>query len=64
MIDVEARQKEIIKAIKKSLFDKGFISRAKKCKSPYGTGGASRKIVAVLESVKLAGTLLQKSITY
>lgn len=64
VIDVEARTHEITKAIKKSLYDQTFISRVKKCKSPYGKGGASKKIVALLESVKLNSALLEKKITY
>ncbi|MEK7084718.1 MAG: UDP-N-acetylglucosamine 2-epimerase, partial [Patescibacteria group bacterium] len=64
VIDVLPRQREIAKAIEKSLYDKRFISRVKQCVSPYGTGGASKKIVSLLESVRLDSALLAKSVTY
>lgn len=64
VIDVAARTREIAQAIGKSLYNKRFISRVAKCKSPYGKGGASREIVARLESVALNRALLEKKITY
>jgi UDP-hydrolysing UDP-N-acetyl-D-glucosamine 2-epimerase len=57
-------RKEILKAIKKALFDKKFINKVKKCKSPYGDGKAGQRIVTILKNIKIDKKLVNKKITY
>ena len=64
VLNVKVRQRDIVHAIEKSLFEKRFLVRVKKCKNPYGHGGASNKIIKLLESVKINSILLQKKLTY
>jgi UDP-N-acetylglucosamine 2-epimerase (non-hydrolysing)/GDP/UDP-N,N'-diacetylbacillosamine 2-epimerase (hydrolysing) len=54
----------IMKAIKKSLYDKKYLSKVMKCKNPYGDGRASQRIIRVLSNIKLNRKLLEKKITY
>jgi UDP-N-acetylglucosamine 2-epimerase (non-hydrolysing)/GDP/UDP-N,N'-diacetylbacillosamine 2-epimerase (hydrolysing) len=61
VIDVDYDKKEIISAIKKSLFEKDLIKKVKKCKNPYGEGKASKKIVKILNEIKIDKKLLQKN---
>ncbi len=62
VIDVGYSKGKIGNAVKKALFDKKFVGLVKKCKSPYGKGNASRKIVKVLEAARINKRLLQKKI--
>lgn len=64
VIDVGYNKKEIIKAIKKALYDKKFIAKVKKCKTPYGDGKAGVRIAKVLADIKIDSKLLQKKLTY
>ncbi|MCG2825209.1 MAG: UDP-N-acetylglucosamine 2-epimerase [Thermoplasmatales archaeon] len=64
VIDVGYSKNEIIKAIKKALYDKKFKEKVKKCKSPYGDGKADERIVKILSELKIDKKLLQKRITY
>lgn len=64
VIDVPHNKIEIIKAIKKTLFDKKFRTKVKKCKNPYGDGRASERIVKILSEIKIDKKLLQKKLTY
>jgi UDP-N-acetylglucosamine 2-epimerase (non-hydrolysing)/GDP/UDP-N,N'-diacetylbacillosamine 2-epimerase (hydrolysing) len=64
VIDVSYNEKEIINAIKKSLSDKYFLMKVKRCKNPYGDGKASLRIVDILNRIDLSSNLLQKKITY
>lgn len=64
VIDVGYSKNEIIKAIRKTLYDRKFKEKVKKCKSPYGDGKASKRIVKVLSEIKIDKKLLQKRITY
>jgi UDP-N-acetylglucosamine 2-epimerase (non-hydrolysing)/GDP/UDP-N,N'-diacetylbacillosamine 2-epimerase (hydrolysing) len=64
VIDVNYDRKEIISAIKKSLYDKNFQKKVQKIKNPYGDGNASKKIVQILIKTKKDNKLLQKKITY
>lgn len=64
VINVKHNSKDIQKAIKKAT-SKEFILKVKKCKSPYGDGKASEKIVKKLEEINLSDKkLLEKKITY
>jgi len=62
VIDVKNKNQEIFKAIEKSLFDKRFIAKVKIGKNPYDNGNTAKKIVKILEDVKLPE--IQKVITY
>lgn len=64
VIDVHYDRREISDGIKKCLYDKTFLSKVRRCKSPYGSGHAGEKIVRVLKSVEPDKRLLQKKITY
>ena len=64
VIDTRYDRDEIICAINKSLFDKGFRDKCKKCKNPYGQGGSGRKIEEILSSLNINKKLIQKQITY
>jgi len=63
VIFVDAKVNEIVKAIKKAI-DKSFREKIKKCKSPYNCGNSSKKIIKILEEVKLSNKLMKKLITY
>jgi len=64
VIYVDANKKDMMKAIKKALFDKNFIKKVKKCKNPYGDGKTSSRIIKILSKIKIDKNLLQKKITY
>lgn len=63
-IDVDYNKNEIIRAIKKGLYDEEFRAKVKRCKNPYGDGKASERIVNVLSEIKIDKKLLQKRLTY
>ncbi|HEV2193248.1 MAG TPA: UDP-N-acetylglucosamine 2-epimerase [Nitrosopumilaceae archaeon] len=64
IIDVDYNKRQIKKAIKKTLEDKKFLIKVKKCKSLYGDGNASKKIVHILENLNLKKIPIQKKITF
>ena len=64
VIDVPYDRNLIQSAIIKAMTDKVFLNRMKKCRSPYGDGTASKKIVRILTEIKLNPDLLKKKITY
>ena len=64
VIDVSYDKPEIIRAVKKALYNKKFINRVRNSKNPYGDGHASERIIKVLSTIKLDKRLLQKQITY
>lgn len=64
VIDADYKKEQIKKAITKALFDKKFIARNKKSKSPYGRGNAGKKIAGFLSNVNINEKLLNKNITY
>jgi len=55
---------QIVRAIKKSLFDKTFRKQCLECYNPYGKGNAGEKIAEILSTIKINDTLLQKKMTY
>ena len=55
---------KIIKAIKKSLYNKKYLNKIKKLKNPYGASGASNKIVKILSKIPINDKLIGKRITY
>ncbi|MBI2050315.1 MAG: UDP-N-acetylglucosamine 2-epimerase (hydrolyzing) [Parcubacteria group bacterium] len=64
VIDVDYNKEHIRKAIKKALHDTRFLRKVKHLKSPYGDGHAAKKIVDILDTVKIDEALLHKKITY
>jgi UDP-N-acetylglucosamine 2-epimerase (non-hydrolysing)/GDP/UDP-N,N'-diacetylbacillosamine 2-epimerase (hydrolysing) len=64
VIDVPYDRDLIGKAIHSAIFDERFIDHVKKCKSPYGDGHASERIVEILSSIEINPDLLRKKITY
>jgi UDP-N-acetylglucosamine 2-epimerase (non-hydrolysing)/GDP/UDP-N,N'-diacetylbacillosamine 2-epimerase (hydrolysing) len=63
-IFVKPTRNEIRQAIKKALFDENFKKLVRKCKSPYGDGKASQRILTVLNTIKNTKKLLRKRLTY
>ncbi len=64
VIDVGYNKEEILRAIKKALYDKKFLMKVRRCKNPYGDGKAAQRIVKVLAKIKITPSLLQKRIVY
>lgn len=64
VIFTKVRKNEIIKAIRKALYEKDFKKQVAKSKNPYGEGKTSARIVKILAKVKIDKSLLQKKITY
>lgn len=62
VVDVDNKEKDIVKAIEKSLFDKKFINQVKRGKNPYDNGDTAKQVVSILETIKLPP--IQKVITY
>lgn len=59
---VEYHSKASARAIKQALFDKNFIRRVKKSKNPYDQGDTAKKVVKILETIKLPP--IQKVMSY
>lgn len=64
VIDVSHDKDEIIKAIKKALYDEDFKVKVKGCKNPYGDGKAGERIAKILSKIEINNKLLQKKLTY
>lgn len=64
VIDVRHNKREIIKAIKKALYDKLFRAKVKKCRNPYGDGKAGPRIAEMLSKIEITPKLIQKKIAY
>ncbi len=62
VIDVPHDAARIGRAIKRALTDTAFRKKLARCRSPYGDGRASARIVKVLARVGLGQRLLQKQI--
>ncbi len=60
VIDVGYDKKQIKNAVETCLYDKSFIEKTKNCVSPYGTGGASKKIAKILAETRISRKLLEK----
>jgi GDP/UDP-N,N'-diacetylbacillosamine 2-epimerase (hydrolysing) len=59
VIDVKVNSKEISNSIHK-IYSKDFQRKIKFCKNPYGTGGASTKILKILKKKNLKNILIKK----
>lgn len=64
VLDTGYEKKEIIRAINKSLFDKKFRTKCKRCRNPYGGGDTGNKIAEILANLDIDKKLIQKKITY
>lgn len=64
VLDVPHDREEIVRAIEKALTDKPFRQMLKTIVNPYGDGFSARRIVDVLEKVRLDENLIQKRIAY
>ena len=53
VIDAPHNSSVIVSAIRKSLFDKKFIAKAAFGKNPYEGGDAAKRIIRILETIKL-----------
>lgn len=63
VIFVDADKGQIIRAIRKSLYDSAFRKKVKDCKNPYGDGKAADRIVKILSEMPIEKKLLLKKIT-
>jgi len=61
---VTCNKNKIIKAIKKSLYNKKYLKKIKSLKNPYGVYGAPEKVVKVLSKISINDKLISKKITY
>ena len=59
VIDVKVNSKEISNSIHK-IYSKDFQRKIKSCKNPYGTGGASTKILKIIKKKDLKNILIKK----
>ncbi len=57
-------ERMIVKSIKKCLFDKKFLKKIFLLKNPYGNGYASKKILKILNTIKIDKKFLLKDIKY
>ena len=63
IIDVGYKPYQILKGIQKAR-TKNFLKRIKNFQNPYGAGGSSKKIIKIIENLKLEKIKLQKQNTY
>ena len=63
VIDAGYNKGQILKAIERSLFDRRFRDRCRRCGNPYGKGESGKKIANVLSSIKIDKKLIQKRMT-
>jgi len=63
VINTEESTNKIEKAVRRAL-SKPFVEKMKRCKSPYGDGKSSKRIVDVLARIPIDEKLLIKRITY
>ena len=64
IIFVAHNKSAIIKAARKSLFNKNYIKKIKKIKNPYRNSDSAKKIVKILTKIKINERLINKKITY
>lgn len=64
VIFVQPKRKEIANAIKKALYDKKFLTLARRKQDIWGNGTASKKIIMTLNQIKIDRKLLFKLKTY
>ncbi len=64
VIDVGDNTEAITNAIQKALYDHSFKESLRHVTNPYGDGFSARRIVDILEKIKLSEKLIQKRIMY
>lgn len=64
IIDVDYNKTKIKNAIMKAIYDKAFLRKVAYCKSLYGNGNSSEKIVKILEKINLTKIPIQKRMMY
>jgi len=64
VIDCDHKKDDIIKAVKKALYDEDFKKRVNTCENPYGKGKTSELIVKILKENYLNNDILKKKLTY
>ncbi|MFA5147192.1 MAG: UDP-N-acetylglucosamine 2-epimerase [Candidatus Omnitrophota bacterium] len=64
IIDVRCVKGEIVNAVKKAMSDSAFRKGAARHRNLYGDGNAAKRIVSLLEDIKIGDRLLHKRITY
>ncbi|MFW6016705.1 MAG: UDP-N-acetylglucosamine 2-epimerase [bacterium] len=64
IVFVDHDKEEIIKWIKKAIYNKSFKDKVKKCKSLYGDGKTGSKIAGTLANIDINDKLINKKITY
>jgi len=67
VIDVKRQKDEIIRGLKKVLYDKEFRNNLQKVTNPYNPykdGNVGGRIVSILESVPLGRSLLEKRLDF
>jgi len=64
VINVGYDRVEILRAMKKALYDADFKEALNSCVNPYGDGNSSAKIVKILENIEVNSRLLDKRMTY
>lgn len=60
VIDVGYKKEEIIKGLKKALYDKKFLAIVRRVKNPYGDGRAAERIVKILKQFDYKKIPVQK----
>ena len=63
VIDCEHKKDKIVKALKKALYNKRFLSKLKNIKNPYGDGNTAKKIVDKLLKINLKKFNIKKTIS-
>ena len=61
---ITCNKNKIIKAIKKSLYNKKYLKKIRSLKNPYGVHGAPEKVVKILSKISINDKLISKKITY
>ena len=61
---ITCNKNKIIKAIKKSLYNKKYLKKIRSLKNPYGVYGAPEKVVKILSKISINDKLISKKITY
>lgn len=60
VIDVDHDRTVIREAIQRALCDRPFRDRVRNCRSPYGDGHASRRIISILKELQINELLIRK----
>jgi len=64
VIDIDYDRHQLIKSVKKCLYDKPFKKKISVCANPYGAGNAGPSIAEILATVKINKAIIQKKMTY